>query len=303
MKVKNISFKSFNNMSVLQFATKKQNTFNYISAGKAVEKKLIDIMELNESGSVNNIKIINNSDNFVFLSDGDILKGAKQNRVLNTSVFIGPKSQNIIPVSCVEQGRWHADNETKLKFELDNFSAPISIRKSKFNDVLKNLSEKKGHYSNQSKVWDNVKAYSLNRRVISDTDSLNDVFEARQSELNDFVKNFNSETDMNGLAIFIGKKLQSVEIYNRTDIYAEYFLKNIRTAADEIISNKNLDEPVNSEKAEQELKKILEKLKVVDFKRYPGVVLGKEKRFQDDLMTAFILQYEKEKIHTSILFA
>jgi hypothetical protein len=48
----------------------------------------------------------NKGDALVLFVEGQELRGAKQNRVLNTSIMIEQHSQVPIPVSCVEQGRW-----------------------------------------------------------------------------------------------------------------------------------------------------------------------------------------------------
>ena len=59
------------------------------------------------NGNAIKIMLVNNTgDSRVLFLEGEELRGAKQNRVLNTSVLIAAHSKTTIPVSCVEQGRW-----------------------------------------------------------------------------------------------------------------------------------------------------------------------------------------------------
>ena len=95
------------NLGIIQLATSGQDSFEYVGCGRALSDKLIEAKELSESGSVNTIFVLNHSEQFVFLMDGDILAGAKQNRVVNTSMLLAPESKSQVPVSCVEHGRWH----------------------------------------------------------------------------------------------------------------------------------------------------------------------------------------------------
>src|ERR1035441_6263458 len=38
--------------------------------------------------------------------------GSKQNRALNLTILVPAKQVIVIPVSCVEPGRWHAESDT-----------------------------------------------------------------------------------------------------------------------------------------------------------------------------------------------
>jgi hypothetical protein len=46
------------------------------------------ITEVSEGGSVPNLRVINKTPHHVLLFDGEELKGAKQNRILNTTILI-----------------------------------------------------------------------------------------------------------------------------------------------------------------------------------------------------------------------
>ena len=50
--------------------------------------------------------MVNRSDDMVFVMDGEEVVGGKQNRIVNASFLIAPKSEVALPVSCVER-RWH----------------------------------------------------------------------------------------------------------------------------------------------------------------------------------------------------
>ena len=86
----------------------------YLTLKEALEKRLLIVKEVSAEASVPELKVINNADVPMLLLDGEELAGAKQNRVLNTSVLVKEKSELIIPVSCTEQGRW--------SYQTDEFS-------------------------------------------------------------------------------------------------------------------------------------------------------------------------------------
>jgi hypothetical protein len=117
MEVQAVSFQKSKRMSIVQLLTARHNSFDYISGATAIKNELVRVNEVSEAGRVNDLFVFNLSDKYVFFMDGDILMGAKQNRVLNTSVLLAPNSKSTLPVSCVEQGRW-----SKIS---DSFISPI----------------------------------------------------------------------------------------------------------------------------------------------------------------------------------
>ena len=72
----------------------------------AIEMNEAEVEEVTEDGSVPNLLLSNKGDRPVLILEGDILKGAKQNRVVNVTVLVAAQTKFNLPVSCVEQGRW-----------------------------------------------------------------------------------------------------------------------------------------------------------------------------------------------------
>mgnify|MGYP001485673302 CR=1 FL=1 len=77
---------------------------DYLTLSEALAAGTLVITEINEGGSVPELAVMNEGDLPVLLLDGEELAGAKQNRVVNTTILLKEHSKTVIPVSCVEQG-------------------------------------------------------------------------------------------------------------------------------------------------------------------------------------------------------
>ena len=81
---------------------------NFVFLEEAVKNGWIEIAEI-EGGRVPQVKISNLSSRTIFLLGGEILTGAKQDRILASDVLLAPGTRNLVaPVYCVEHGRWTA---------------------------------------------------------------------------------------------------------------------------------------------------------------------------------------------------
>ena len=108
---------------------------------------------------------------YLLLLDGEELAGAKQNRVLNTTILVKEKSELVIPVSCTEQGRW--SYQSAEFYNSENF-LPLKIRSNKAAFMSKSLKESGNYHSDQGAIWDDIAEFSLKSGVDSATGAMGD---------------------------------------------------------------------------------------------------------------------------------
>lgn len=126
---------------------------DYLTMKEAMDGQFLTVTEVTEGGTVPELKVINRGKKPVLLLDGEELSGAKQNRVLNTTILIKEMSETVIPVSCTEHGRWQYRSS---HFEESGHIMSAKLRRIKNASVLENLKAMKAFLSDQGAVWDEI---------------------------------------------------------------------------------------------------------------------------------------------------
>lgn len=111
------------------------------------------IEETSTSGSVPLLRATNASAFDVLLIAGQLFKGGKQNRGINTDILVGAGKTADIPVTCVEQGRWSGRPGDRFRH---GGIEPIYIRSAKFRDVSDRRRGGRGFEANQHQVWSGI---------------------------------------------------------------------------------------------------------------------------------------------------
>lgn len=297
MFAKTSSFQKEQNLSIVQIVTANQNTFNYISGLSAMNDNLIEVKEVSEGGSVNMLHVFNLSNQFVFFMDGDILSGAKQNRVLNSSVLLAPNTKTHIPVSCVERGRWSHISE---KFGGTDYAAPSMMRAKKASRVTANFEKRMNFVSDQGEVWKDVEQYSMKFDIKSKSDNLSDIYDKKKKDFDEFIKSFTANPEANGMAVFVKNSLLSLDIFNQTSIFAEYFPRILKGCAMESFGLKGKSKMTEAE-ANFKTLTFIDQFDNLAFSEHAGVCVGIEKRFRSEDLTGFELVYNSYMIHLTAL--
>ena len=200
----------------------------YLTLKQALEEQKIVITETTDSGSVPQLKVINRGDTFVLLVDGEELVGAKQNRVLNTSILIKGYSEIVVPVSCTEQGRWSYLSREFADSEL--VMAPL-IRAAKMQSVTSSLKFDRSFCSDQGEVWERISHLQADAHVASPTGAMKDVYTSKRLDLDGYVQAIPSLPNQRGLLACINGKVIGLEVLSRASAYATFHTKLVKSYA------------------------------------------------------------------------
>ncbi len=135
---------------------------DYLTLEEALTRGLAEVNEVSKDGSVPDLKLTNKSTNKLLVVDGEELVGAKQNRIINATFLIAGDTEIIIPVSCVEQGRW---SYRSSKFASGEKVMPPSMRCKNQRAVAMCLGEGSGYRSDQGMIWDELAMKSERMKV------------------------------------------------------------------------------------------------------------------------------------------
>lgn len=286
-------------LGFVQFQTTGRDVLEYTTSRNPILTGELRIVELSETGNVNQLVAENRSGRHVFMMDGDLVVGALQNRVLNTSILLPPQSSVIIPVSCVERGRWA---EVSACFSSSPDVAPAQIRASKSRHVLRSLRQRRGHLASQMHVWQTVDACHGKAGSVSPTGDLTDAFiKLKQATANERVAPpIHGKAD--GVAIFHGATLVSLDVFNRRDVFAEYLPRLALSARLETFdasspSSKETDTLLES------TSRLLRLALGQNGPVFPAVGSGCERRFLTSEVVGFELLLGETSVHLSLLNA
>src|SRR5688500_17696649 len=148
---------------------------SYVLAEQALAEGVLRLEEMGD-GSVPNVVAHNMGKSPVLLVDGEHLEGAKQNRIINVSVLLAPMSKTVLPVSCVEQGRWHYS--AAPTFASSPHHTYSRLRGKQAFETVAAARSGRERRADQGMVWDDVASKHQEAGVVaSPSGAMRDAFE------------------------------------------------------------------------------------------------------------------------------
>ena len=191
----------------------------YITLAEAIALGL-SISEVDEDGVVGELLVANPTPHRVLMYDGEELEGAKQNRILNVSVLVEAGSTLVVPVSCVEAGRWNynadGNGDHQRVFSAVRRTSSPRVRRAK-EEHLRSAPLARGVA--QSAVWGAVDDTHHERGSSSPTTAYSDAVRHVQPDLDRLVGEFPLRPGQCGVLLGYGGEVVCMDAVSRAEAY------------------------------------------------------------------------------------
>ncbi|MFC1842459.1 ARPP-1 family domain-containing protein [Candidatus Dependentiae bacterium] len=222
---------------------------NYVTLDEASKKDWLTIKELS-SATVNTVEVKNNGKKPILLMTGEIIKGAKQDRMIKKDILLPPNKTWVqVPVFCVEHGRW---NHVSPEFKSANTCVTGSVRKQA------TLSE---CHNAQGAVWNEISKSQNKIGVSSSTGTMmaNYQDENIQEKITDYTKNLKNFPGISentiGVVVTTGNKIICFDMFANNKLLQKYWNKLLKSYSMDCIQSKK--STINQENIENFINQIV----------------------------------------------
>lgn len=259
---------------------------------ESLQEGTLRVEEVDEDGSVPELRVINGGAWPVLILEGDELVGARQNRTVNSSVLVAADSQLVLPVSCVERGRWSYRSRA---FSSGNGSPHLSLRHLKSRTVHDSLKRGRGHRSDQGAVWEEVERKASLHDAPSPTHALQDSRARLSERLAAFDKLAEELPEgSRGVVVALGERPVLLEVLAGPRSFASVSRKLLSGYAFEALGRQpgGAPEPYAVEE-------FIEAIAKARHEVHPAVGMGRDVRFREGGISGYALVGEKGVLHAA----
>ncbi|MBW1644019.1 MAG: hypothetical protein JRJ76_14400, partial [Deltaproteobacteria bacterium] len=255
----------------------------------------VKITEIGNQGSVPELKLANKGKKGVLIIEGEELVGAKQNRIVNATFLIVGNTEVVIPVSCVEQGRWRYKSK---EFSSSEKMMHASLRRKHQEDVKLSLKREKSYRSNQGRIWDDIADKSARMKVNSPTHAMADVYETYEINLSGFLVKFHLIECQVGAVFAINGQILGMEVFGCHDTFKRFFSKLIKSYALDALDLKTKNG--NGSVPPDKVRKFISFTEGAVFSQHPSIGIGTNITLESPAVSGAGFVERKQTLHLSV---
>ncbi len=287
---------TFHNLTLFPLTDGKGTAADYLTLDEALARKSAHVTEVSEGGSVPELQFINEAGQPVFLLDGEELVGAKQNRVLNLSILVPAGKTLIIPVSCVERGRWH---HRSREFSSAARAYYAGGRATKMSQVSFSMKSRGERHSDQGAVWSELDDKFCRLAASSPTSAMSDIYEQHTAKLEDYASSFTPAEGQVGMMLAIDGRIVGFDLFDCAETLRKLFPKLIRSYALDALDASLAKETEAKAPSGDDAREFLNVVAQAKLETFPAIGDGEDLRLSARHLTGAALAKQDRVVHLS----
>ena len=217
-------------LAAFPLISNRASALQYLLMSEALRHDLVTVREVSMGGSVPRLAVENRADAPVLVVDGEEFVGAKQNRIANLSMLIPAGRTTVIPVSCVERGRWSYCRARPTFADSDRLHYAEGRAMNRFH-VQANMRRTGARRSNQRAVWRGIEAKATRMRAQSRTAAMGSIYERHGAPIAEFVARIAPVPGQVGAVFAIGDRRLGLDLFDKPETFAAMLPKLVRSYA------------------------------------------------------------------------
>ena len=253
----------------------------------------LDVRELKDA-AVGSLLAVNPTDTPVLVVEGEHFLGGKQNRAVNITVLVPPRTELPIPVSCLEEGRWGRARS----YHRDDVHASPRVRRRSQEGVVSSMEQSRSRRGHQGAVWSEVQDEMRSHEAYSDTvaaaDSVRQVYrrDTDRAEAAQELADLGPLPRQCGIAVSPGPWVTAVELFGARHLLVEHWGALIRSHLLEL-------PPKSGPPSVDRALWVIRRFGAMQSQEAPGIGLGTELRVRDPKRIGQALMFEEMLAHGS----
>lgn len=214
----------------------------YTNLEKAIRESKIKVQEEPGGGTVNTLNFRNVSKDTIIVGMGEIVKGGKQDRVIEKDVLIPPGKSMPVSVYCVEHGRWTASANNNASNNL-SYSVSGADFKGYSSSVTSEIRKSIVKDKDQGKVWQKVADINTKAGTTTNTGTYTALSNSPKhtaevkAYMAQFKKTLAADQTIVGVLAVTGSRIIGCDIYGTPQLFRENSANILNSYISEAVYN------------------------------------------------------------------
>ena len=258
----------------------------YALLDEAIRSGRVKVQE-KDGGEVNTVRMKNTGKTYVFGIAGEIVSGAKQDRMLQDDVLLPPGSGWLdVPVYCTEHGRWAG---TSMSFGTKGYLVSGKVR------------ERAARTQSQEEVWAEVDAAHEGLGVTTPSRAFAKVYEdkAAQEQAQPYYDKLDRLPELCpgalGVAVAVGSRIVCVDAFGSPALFRKMWPKLLRSYVIDAMQSRPAGKI-----GQKQVQQFIDDAALADVADQPTVGAGRLQRLSADDASGSALVFRNAVVHLDL---